>query len=155
MNLVVRPIKEEEVEEAQLLADSVMDADFPEYDSAKKPRILKEDLNIADRIHINSFTTWVTIIDGKIVGLISGILVCEVLMIHWIIVAKKCQKQGVGRKITEEFLKWGKENGANSAHLFSPDFNIPFYEKLGFENVGLVRKSFWGADDYFMNKVLE
>jgi len=156
MNLVIRPINEEEAEEAQRVAESVMKSDFPEYDLVKKPRILQEDLNISDRIHTPLFVTWVALMDGKIVGVISGLgPVCEVLMIHWIIVKKEYQKQDIGRKMTTEFIAWAKEKGANGVHLFSPDFNVPFYEKLGFEKVGLVRKSFWGADDYFMNKVIE
>jgi ribosomal protein S18 acetylase RimI-like enzyme len=47
-----------------------------------------------------------------------------------------------------------KTQGVHGIHLFSAEENLLFYEKLGFERVGLVKKSYYGHDDYFMNEII-
>jgi GNAT superfamily N-acetyltransferase len=155
MDITIRPITKEEIDAFQEVADSVMETCFPEYPEDIKPRILKEDLNISLRMEVPDFTHWGAFVDGKAVGLLAGMNpIGGILNIHWIIVLKEYQGKGIGKKLLEEHTEWAKTKGAHALHLFAPDFNVPFYEKMGFENVGLVRKNFWGADDYFMNKVL-
>src|SRR3990167_145983 len=130
MEITVRPITKDETTAFQQVANAVMENCFPEYADEIKPRILKEDLNIELRMGVSDFTHWGAFIDGKPVGLLAGMNpIGGVLIIHWIIVLKEYQKKGVGRKLMDEHVAWAKKRGAHAVHLFSPDFNVVFYEK--------------------------
>jgi ribosomal protein S18 acetylase RimI-like enzyme len=74
--------------------------------------------------------------------------------IHWLLVDKRFQGKGIGRQLVDAYIKDAKKHGAHAIHLYSSEVNTAFYEKLGFEKVGLVRKNYWGSDDYFMNLVM-
>jgi len=154
MDIIFRQMKEDDVQIVQKIADSVIQTDFPDYDPSIKSKILREDLNMFEKI-TPPFVTWVALVDTITVGFITGIgPIGGILTIHWLLIQKEYQKKGIGRKLTQAYIHHAQEQGAHGVHLFSADFNVPFYEKLGFEKVGLVRKGYWGADDYFMNKVL-
>ncbi len=87
-------------------------------------------------------------VDGKVVGFAAGDSKWvnsegeRVLEIHEIFVIPEMRGKGVGTKLMERLLEYGKKRGLKLAELWVGEKNqraIDFYRKLGFKEAGL-----WG-----------
>lgn len=87
-------------------------------------------------------------IDGKVAGFAAGDSNwinpegLKVLEIHEIFVIPEMRERGIGRKLLEKLLEYGKSKGLKIAELWVGEKNfeaIEFYKKLGFKEAGL-----WG-----------
>jgi GNAT superfamily N-acetyltransferase len=156
MEIVVKPLSLENLDEVKQVAESVMQSDFVYYSPEVKRKVLKEDLDIHTRlVATETFMTFGAFVEEKLIGFLSGLTpIGGIVNILWLMVQKDFQGKGVGSKLLEDNFNWAKEHGAHAIHLFSPKQNKEFYEKLGFETVGLVRRSYYDHDDYFMIKII-
>ncbi|SRR5258708_497261 len=155
MKILIRQIKPDDLVQTQVAAALVMQTDFDYYSPEIKQQILNEDLDLAGRLTADDMTNWGAFNNDKMLGFLTGIgPIAGVVEIHWIMVLKESQGNGVGRKLLDELGTWAKNQGAHAIHLMSPEQNITFYENNGFENIGLVKRSYYDHDDYFMHKIL-
>lgn len=63
--------------------------------------------------------------------------------IDTLMVARRAQRQGIGRALMERAQQWGKEQGATRAQLNVLEFNrgaLEFYEELGYSTL---RRTMW------------
>lgn len=84
--------------------------------------------------------------------------VCNVLLfwgnlhIKHLLVFPEFRMQGVGRKLMQEALNYGKEQGCGFAFVETMSFQAPeFYQKLGFK-VDFVRAGYSGGASFFYLK---
>ncbi len=156
MYIKFREINKAEIPLIKKIIESNIRTDFPEYSQRIKEYILKHELDLEEKLSISIFNVWGAFKEDKPVGYLIGFgPVGGVVEIHWLGVLKALQGKGIATKFVEFFLDWAKNNGAHAIHLYSSKENLAFYEKLDFEKVGLIRKSFWGSDDYFMSKNIQ
>jgi ribosomal protein S18 acetylase RimI-like enzyme len=156
INLNIRLIKSEDLIQIQDLVKQVIESDFPEYSDRTKESILKDELNIQDKLPNPYFKIYGAFDGDKIVGFLIGTQqtggVCD---IHWAGVLKDYQGQGIGRRLVEHYINEMLGQGAHTVHLFASEKIKGFYEKLGFEEAGFFKKSYWGTDDYIMSKLIQ
>lgn len=75
--------------------------------------------------------------------------------VEWFIVKKEFRNQGIGKTLLKACEKWVFDNKYHFLYLFTESHkNIKFYKRRGFEYVGKYRKSWFGADEHVMQKLL-
>lgn len=73
----------------------------------------------------------------------------------WIMVESEFQRRGVGRKLIAEWTRVVKKAGAHSIYLDADRRNRAYYKKLGFEEIGLWRGSWFGLDSLIYTKLIQ
>ena len=94
--------------------------------------------------------------DGQLVGIITlkgdyG----GVLYIDFLGVAKSFRQKGLGKILLAAAEKWSLAHKYHYLWLNTESQkNIDYYRRRGFEYVGVHRKSWFGADEHIMGKLL-
>ena len=135
-DIIIRELEEEDLWNGFLVSlDSLKEASGIEKSKAKE---IFEKIN-ANPDHIIA----VAELDGKVVG--STTLLIESKFIHNggsvghiedVVVNKKHQGKKIGEKIMKYLISISKNRGCYKTILDCTDDVIPFYEKLGFKQVG-------------------
>ena len=135
-DIIIRELEEEDLWNGFLASlDSLKEASGIEKSKAKE---IFEKIN-ANPDHIIA----VAELDGKVVG--STTLLIESKFIHNggsvghiedVVVNKKHQGKKIGEKIMKHLISVSKNRGCYKTILDCTDDVIPFYEKLGFKQVG-------------------
>lgn len=73
----------------------------------------------------------------------------------WLIVHPDHQKKRVGSALIEKCENILLKKGAHLLYLYSPSRNIQFYRKLGFTEVGIFKKGWFGLDDHVLTKLIQ
>lgn len=159
MKLAIRPIKKKEVKEfARLIKKSLLD-DFPDYSARIKKFLLKGELSpklLLRKFPKRRFAMWGAFVDGKMVGYLeAGLPYGGIIFVMWVGVKRGFQGKGIGRKLLGKFARWSARQGVHALHLYTAKDTMPFYKKLGFEDIGLVKKGYFGVNDHFMIKILQ
>jgi len=134
--IIIRELKEEDIENGFLTTlDSLRHTSDLEKKEAKK---------IFQKINLNpDHIIAVADLDGKIIG--ATTLLIETKFIHQgglvghiedVVVDKKFQGQEVGKKIITYMLEFAKKRGCYKTILDCTEDVKPFYEKLGFKQIG-------------------
>ena len=134
--ITIRELKEEDIENGFLTTlDSLRNTSSLEKNKAKK---------IFEKINSNpDHIIAVADLDGKIIG--STTLLIETKFIHQgglvghiedVVVDKKFQGQKIGREIITYMLEFAKKRGCYKTILDCTENVKPFYEKLGFKQIG-------------------
>ena len=134
--ITIRELKEEDIENGFLTTlDSLRNTSSLEKNKAKK---------IFEKINSNpDHIIAVVDLDGKIIG--STTLLIETKFIHQgglvghiedVVVDKKFQGQKIGREIITYMLEFAKKRGCYKTILDCTENVKPFYEKLGFKQIG-------------------
>jgi glucosamine-phosphate N-acetyltransferase len=134
--ITIRELKEEDIENGFLTTlDSLRNTSSLEKNKAKK---------IFEKINSNpDHIIAVVDLDGKIIG--STTLLIETKFIHQgglvghiedVVVDKKFQGQKIGREIITYMLEFAKKRGCYKIILDCTEDVKPFYEKLGFKQIG-------------------
>jgi GNAT superfamily N-acetyltransferase len=82
-------------------------------------------------------------IDGVAVGAAAGIAIDGVMGVYNVGTLETARRQGVGRALTAELMRAGREQACHSSILHSSDLGYPVYQALGFEHVTDVHQHVW------------
>lgn len=98
---------------------------------------------------LNKPVAFVAINKEKVIGVVRG----NVDRINSLFVAGKFQKQGIGRKLVERFIKAAKGQGTEYIKVRSSVLAVPFYKSMGFKKTTGLRNPH-GMKMYNMKKIL-
>lgn len=94
--------------------------------------------------------------DEKLVALLDAELpYLGVSFCNWLMVDAKYQKKGIGTKLIREFEDVMKEKGAHMIYLYAGPCNVSYYQKVGYELNGTMKKSWFGQDHSVLTKLLQ
>ena len=94
-------------------------------------------IEVEDRIADN--TVWVVLLEGKIAGTVSALVISKSLFIRSMAVAAFARRAGVAKFLMKKMEKIALENDCNKLELSCTPFLIPalkLYESLGFRISG-------------------
>ncbi|KIE04940.1 putative GCN5-related N-acetyltransferase [Candidatus Jidaibacter acanthamoeba] len=102
----------------------------------------------------DSFVIYTQNKEGKVIGGISGNL-GRYAKVAWAWVDEEYRSQKLGTKLFNELDKFAKSKGSRYILLETFEFQAkPFYEKIGYECIGTVKRLIEGYDCHFMRKEL-
>jgi len=142
------------------LFSSSINSQFPEYSLKVREAIIKnrkfwsnasykKRLQNKDRLLLGAF------INNRLVGLIDTEMpFAGVSFASWLIVHSNHQKQNIGSSLVKAWEKKMLQLGAHLLYLLSAQRNVQFYLKLGFQDVGIFRKAWFGLDDHIFTKLI-
>jgi len=156
--MIIRKAKKSDIEDILILADQLIKAEAP----LDKTKNLKEDSYLSEiyrEKELEYITSKKKIFlvaenDEKVVGYVNGYIVENseiyyketVAYLDCLCVDKTVRKQGIGKKLIDEFSNTVKEKGAKYVKLNAFENNIPavnLYKKEGFEEYSI----------YYMKKI--
>ncbi len=153
----IRPLSETEIPQFFQLFTSSLQNDYPEYPT----RVANQYKKIFDK---NFFTQLFQKNKGVILGafldkLIGFIVVQKddggVVKFHWFAVDKNYRKQGIGSSLLRAAEKWCLENKCHYIFFYTENSkNVEYYKKRGFRLVGIQKNSWFGVDEYLIDKQL-
>ena len=89
----------------------------------------------------------------KIVGVLdAGLPMGGVCFCNWLMVDRLMQRKGIGTKLLLKLEEMMKEKGAHMIYLYSSEKNNPYYEKIDYELIGNMKKSWFGQDHHLFTK---
>ncbi len=74
--------------------------------------------------------------------------------VSWFGIRKAYRKQGIGSKLYEAYEEYIKTRNAHLIELFTFEEVKPFYEKLGFREIGRRSEGYYGQKNIIMDKRL-
>lgn len=92
---------------------------------------------------------------NNIIGGISGNIFNKYIRVGFAWIDENYRNKKLGTKLFKELEKFAKSKNCTFIQLATFDFQArPFYEKIGFECLGIIPKWLEGRDCAFMRKVL-
>jgi GNAT superfamily N-acetyltransferase len=82
-------------------------------------------------------------VDGVPVGCAAGIGIDGVMGVYNVGTLESARRQGVGRAVTLELMRMGREQGCHSSILHASELGYPVYRALGYEHVTDVHQCVW------------
>jgi ribosomal protein S18 acetylase RimI-like enzyme len=73
----------------------------------------------------------------------------------WIMVDRQFQKKGIGTKLLRQLEEEMRQRHAHMIFLYASSHNNSYYEKLGYEWSGIMKKSWFGQDHNVFTKLLQ
>lgn len=158
MKFKIRRLKLSEVKEAEKIVGVSLENDFPEYEK----RVVRGYQKMADKKFFRERINKDGIIFGtfdnkKLIGVIAmrkegG----GVAFIDWLVVDRNHRRSGVGSKLLAAAEKWLLQHKFHCIYLYvESQKKIDFYKNRGLEYVGKMRKAWFGADEYMLQKILK
>lgn len=153
----IRPLTTKDKDQYLDLFSKLLSIDFPEYSKKIKEyvfneqkKLYKERIQSPQEFLYGAFQgeTLTGIIEGGLLG--GGVSYCS-----WLLVHPDFQHQGIGKSLLHTCEEQLIEKGIHSLHLYSAKWNNPYYEKMGFELVGLYKNAWYGSSDYFFIKTIQ
>jgi len=155
----IRKLSRPEIEKFHLVFAKVIGDGFPEYSQELVDFIIEEDFKpgvLKEKLAKKEYTILVAEEEGQIVGflifekLYGGVSYCP-----WLGVLREFWRKGIGRQLLvtweEEILR---EGGHKLMLLTQAEKNKIFYEKCGFTQEGLEKKSWFGLDALIFGKII-
>lgn len=72
----------------------------------------------------------------------------------WLMVDRKFQGKGIGTRLLQQLEKTAVKKGAHMIYLYTSKHNVSYYKKIGYELGGIIKKSWFGQDNYIFSKLL-
>lgn len=135
-NLVIRPAREDEWEEAMALAWRTFKKHVaPDYSEEGINEFVDfiSDNGLKKMFLIGEYHLWVAIEDEEIVGIIS---VRSRVHISLLFVEDKHLKKGIGRKLVYKAAQYIQSNGGECITVNASPYGVGFYHKIGFTDIG-------------------
>ena len=88
--------------------------------------------------------------NGEILGFAGILINIDIVEIMNIVVRKKFRRQGIGKKLLEELIKFAKNTNLEFMNLEVNSKNQPaieLYQKFGFKQIGIRKKYYNMVDD--------
>lgn len=154
----IRALSEQDLPDfLQLFATSLQE-DYPDYpihvaDQYKK--IFNKDYFI--RLLQKNKGTVLGAYEDKLIGFI----VIEkddggVVKFHWFTVNKNYREQGIGSALLKSAEEWCLENKCHYVFFYTENLkNVEYYKKREYNFVGIQKNSWFGIDEYVMEKQLK
>ena len=93
--------------------------------------------------------------DEIVGGVVAWMRPGELLYIETLWISEPMRKKGYGKKLLLSAEAEGKKHGCTHSQLETLTFQAePFYQKLGYKRIGIVRKHYGEHDSIFMRKNL-
>lgn len=73
---------------------------------------------------------------------------------QWLIINKDYRGKGAGMTLLKRAEDWALKHKSHYAYLYTAKETISYYEKRGYRYVGVMRKTWFGVDEYIMEKLL-
>lgn len=99
------------------------------------------------------FTIAIDIDTNKIVGFLVGDNTYGGIgFISWIGVLPESRGKGIAKMLFNDYEAFAKQKKAHLLELFTYDKVKPFYDQLGFKEIGRRERGFYGSKNIIMNK---
>lgn len=136
--------------------DFVLDR-YLDYPAAVRRKYLETDLErkqLRKAVKKKETVGLTAVLKGKVIGFaVLNFQRGGAVHIQWLAVDQKYRDQGVGSQILKEVEVVAKERKCHFMILWTESRkNIDFYQKRGYCLVGLQRESWYGMDEYLMQK---
>ena len=154
--MVIRKAKKNDIDEIIKLADQLRKTEACLDKNLKSDSYLSDDYKERQLKYISSRKKIYLVLelDGKLVGYVNGYVVentdiyykGQIAYLDCLCVDKSVRKQGLGKKLIDEFTKVVKKKGVKYIKLNAFENNIPavnLYKKEGFEEYSI----------YYMKKI--
>lgn len=155
----IRKISQDELSEFTKAVRRGLLGDYPDFSPRVKEFFLREELSLgplSKAYASQRVTLWGAFIANRIAGYLMALKPYGgVSFLAWLGVLREHQGQGIGTKLLLAHEKWVKSQGVHALHLYSSKDTLPFYKKLGFKDVGLSEKGYFGVSDHLMTKLLQ
>ncbi len=158
MKRVIKKLTVKDLPKVILLLSAALHEDFPEY----QPRIANAYIQIFNKKYFRTVLKKKTnilfgIFDQKkltgFIGLVGN--VGGVVFVDWLVVDKDYRKKGIGTALLQKAETWAINHKHHHEYLYTENMRyVHFYEGRGFKFVGIQKKSWFGADEYLMYKIL-
>lgn len=159
MSFTIRKIHPDEIKKFLVTFTSGVKKDFVEYTPKTRDFIVTQEFNykkLTTGLKHKIFTILAAFIKGEIVGYAIGAdWNGGVASLYWLGVLAPYREQGIASALLKKFEQEMVKLGVHNLELRSPERNLKFYSKRGYTNVGLIKKTFFAADDYFFYKLLQ
>lgn len=74
--------------------------------------------------------------------------------VSWLGIDKAYRGQGLGKKLMQEYEKYALSKKAHLLELFTYQNVLPFYQKLGFTEIGRREQGYFGQKNIIMDKLI-
>jgi ribosomal protein S18 acetylase RimI-like enzyme len=161
MKITVKQITNENFEDFYTLFEKSISTQFPEYSKATTNWIVKNQRGHnkeRTREELNNGSAYAcgTFLDNKLIGFAYGFMPWGgISHIYWLAVDPDYHRKGAGSLLLKEWEKVVKEKGGHAIHLESSEWNLEFYKKMGYEIIGHDHKGYFGAEDYYLKKLIQ
>lgn len=152
----IRPALVKDIDRFYELFREIMHEGYSGYPESLKSRFLEKEYSI------NNFYVWVEKFfrlvllaeeQGEVVGyLVGDYTFGGVGFVSWIGVKKDKRGVGVGKQLFKNYESFAKTRNAHLIELYTYEKIIPFYENLGFKEIGRRQYGYFGQKNIIMNK---
>ncbi len=159
--MIIRKLEEKDIDVFFETFSSLVRSEFPEYTTSSHEAMLSQKRMFGKEKYLQHLIKDNRIILGayigdKLVGILDGeIPFCGVSLLCWLMVEKKYQRQGIGKALLKYYENTLKRSGGHSIYLYADKRNKELYLKLGYEYVGVHRKSWFGLDHIYFTKLIQ
>jgi ribosomal protein S18 acetylase RimI-like enzyme len=153
MDVKLRKLTKPDLEELEELFTKTIQEEFPEY--TKNTRDYFADKKYKNQIFRSPVKLGAYKDNELVAYLLAAKPVGGVMFIWWLAVLREHKRKGIGTKLIKHLEKKGLKLGAHNIQLQADERNLAFYKAVGFEILGLDKKSFFGADSYVLKKLIQ
>lgn len=147
--LVIKPLYEKNLRSLRVIYSKTLKDDFPEYSLKTINHFVSARYMAQLEIKLGAF------IDGKLTGfLLAPRPEGGVLSIYWLAVGRNYRGRGIGTALLSHAEKKALKMGVHNIRLDCDKRLCRFYEKHGFEVMGLDKKGYYGVDNFIMRKII-
>jgi len=142
-----------------LIAQNLLAANYSIQVDSSNPKVAEKILEGLENFNINYFATHhgnrdhhtfvihAKDADGKVIGGLSGGIFGSWAYVDYASVEPEWRGQGLGTNLFLKLEELAKQHNCDTIQLFTFEFQaVGFYEKLGYERVGIIPK--WVEDTY-------
>ncbi|MDO8498048.1 MAG: GNAT family N-acetyltransferase [bacterium] len=158
MEIQIKELKQDRLDEFYGLFSHLLHHDFPGYTPAVQQYLLEKVYTRSAFeywLDHNLKTIFVASVDTVIVGFAivdepyGGVSLCR-----WLGVTEKQRGKGVGTLLIHKWLEHAKLLGCHKAEVAAQPEAVSFYKKVGLEDEGFRKSSYFGIDQTIFGKVL-
>jgi ribosomal protein S18 acetylase RimI-like enzyme len=155
--IVIRSLTLQDKDQYMDLFTQMLSIDFRMYSEKTKQFLIKnKDHDFDSEVASERFFYFGAFQDTKLVAITNGMSIeGGVATCVWLLVYPDFQHQGIGKKLLQTMEAALIKNGIHSVHLYSSKWNNSYYEKMGFEQVGLYKNAWYGSSDYLYAKTIQ
>ncbi len=157
--VVIKRVREKDLNAFFELFSRLIRAGFPEY-SQKTREFMVTNKRMWTKSHFKEQVKRRLIIGAWAGNKIVGLIYADspwggVSLAYWLMIDPNFQRQGIGKKLLATWEKIVKDKGAHFIYLYADKRNVDYYKERGFEIAGLMKKGWFGSDDYIFTKLLQ
>jgi ribosomal protein S18 acetylase RimI-like enzyme len=157
MEITVKKIKEEEVENIYPYYKNWIITLFPEFSEAIKKKISDKSYGekyIHKLIKQNGIAL-IAFLGKRPVGIFLADPPSDGLSYaSWLMVDSYVQGKGIGKSLLRRWEEEAKKQKCHNLRIEADHRNVGFFEKMEFKLIGLEQKGYFGTDNYLFQKII-